>query len=602
MQPKATRSPDFPALFSFSEKSDAFHGFGWGEVKRIKSRILVVASEIDLRSSCQRFLSGRQYSVTAARDYDEALGKLDEAEFDVIFAGVTLSTKSGFDLLKEIKRRNIDAPVIMVAEHPDVETASEAVRLGAFECMFKPVHQLLLIHTADKAFRYKALQEENARHRSNLEALSRSVKDSVITVDKNLLVVGFNGGATNVCGITRDYIGKPFKCWRANCKGKCLAALKKTLATNNSVELRRTECRRHDGRTQVVTISASPFKTLGDQVSGVVMAVKDETRVNALELALRERRQFHNIIGQDPKLQKIYGILEVLAETETTVLITGESGTGKELAAEAIHYAGARSDKPLVKVNCSALSQNLLESELFGHVRGAFTGADRDKIGRFEKANRGTIFLDEIGDVSLNTQMRLLRAVQDKVIERVGDSTPIKVDVRVIAATNQDLPRLVRLGKFREDLYYRLKVMQFQLPALRERKDDIPLLIDHFVRKLSSKLKKKIDGVSEDVQRIFRNHSWPGNIRELENTLEHAFIVCRQNTITISDLPEHFHEQEATTSRFINQNMPESETILQALMKSAWNKSMAARLLGVNVRTIYRKIQKYNLPMKTNLT
>ena len=296
-------------------------------------------------------------------------------------------------------------------------------------------------------------------------------------------------------------------------------------------------------------------------------------------------------------MQKIYGLIEDLANVETTVLITGESGTGKELVAEAIHYKGNRSSMPLVKVNCSALSENLLESELFGHVKGAFTGADKYKTGRFQRAGGGTIFLDEIGDISPRMQLRLLRIIQEKEFERVGDSTPLKADVRIIAATNRDLTEKVRLGEFREDLYYRLRVVELSLPALRDRKEDIPYLIHHFLQKFNTKFNKNIVAVSEDVKKIFMDYTWPGNIRELEHTLEHAFVTTRQKTITIDRLPENFIKisEKKTTSLTNDTEIMGRRTVLDALKKTGGNKSKAARLLGVSVQTIYRKIKKYKI-------
>jgi len=346
----------------------------------------------------------------------------------------------------------------------------------------------------------------------------------------------------------------------------------------------------------VVTITTSPLIARKGEFSGAVLVVRDETLLSNLERDLKERQHFHNIVGQNSEMQKIYAIIEDLADVETTVLITGESGPGKELIAEAIHYTGRRSSNPLVKVNCSALSETLLESELFGHVKGAFTGADSEKTGRFQRADKGTIFLDEIGDVSPRMQLRLLRVLQEKIIERVGDSTPIRVDVRVIAATNQDLAKKVKTGQFRKDLYYRLKVMELSLPPLRERKDDIPLLVSHCIKKLNKKLSKKIDGVSEAVQKIFMDYSWPGNVRELENTLEHAFIVCHHNTITLDHLPQNLtslHDKRAHIP--LDEGTVGQKAILEALEKAGWNKSKAARLLGVNVRTIYRKLEKFNI-------
>ena len=241
-------------------------------------------------------------------------------------------------------------------------------------------------------------------------------------------------------------------------------------------------------------------------------------------------------------------------------------------------------------MNCSALSENLLESELFGHVKGAFTGAVSDKVGRFQKADGGTIFLDEIGEMSSRMQLRLLRVLQEMEFERVGDSTTIKVDVRVVAATNKDLFEQVRLGQFREDLYYRLKVVELTLPPLRKRREDIPLLVDYFLKKFNEKLNKKITGISVDVQKTFMEHSWPGNIRELGHALEHAFILCHQDTIILDHLPP---ELRAVGLRWNKDDY--YQALRQALEKTYWNKTEAARLLGISRQTFYRKMREYNI-------
>jgi PAS domain S-box-containing protein len=560
------------------------------------AKVLIVDDEESIRFTFDSFLSDEGHEVCSAEDYDKALNMITGSTFDLIFMDVVLGGRSGIDLLQEIREKNIGCPVVMITGYPNVETASSAVRLGAFDYIFKPVRQETLLHTANMALQYKELQDENVKYRSNLEAIFRSVKDAIITVDKELVIIETNDAAKKICGIDRDAIGRPFGAHSGGCGSKCLDLLNNTLTGKQSLEVQRAECECNGSYRQIVTISTSPLINSRGEFSGAVMVVRDETRLNDLERDLRERQQFHHIIGQNSEMQKIYSLIEDLADVQTTVLITGESGTGKELVAEAIHYKGNRSDKPLVKVNCSALSENLLESELFGHVRGAFTGADRDKIGRFQKADGGTIFLDEIGDISPRMQLRLLRILQDRVFERVGDSTSIKVDVRVIAATNQDLSEKVRQGEFREDLYYRLKVVEMALPPLRDRKDDILVLVDYFIKTFNKKFNKRIVAISEDVQTIFMEYSWPGNIRELEHTLEHAFVITRQDTITIDQLPQSFNNISIRKqTSYPDQNEIGHQAILDALKKTDANKAKAARLLGISRQTIYRKIKEFGI-------
>jgi len=314
-----------------------------------------------------------------------------------------------------------------------------------------------------------------------------------------------------------------------------------------------------------------------------------------LEHDIEKRHRFRNIIGKSDKMQEIYALIEDLADLSATVLITGESGTGKELVAEALHYAGKRRDKPFVKVNCSALSETILESELFGHVRGAFTGADRDRKGRFEKVGAGTIFLDEIGDISPYFQKRLLRVLQEREFEPVGSTKTIEMKARVLAATNQNLMQKVRQGEFREDLYYRLRVVAMNLPPLRERREDIPLLLRHFIKRICEELDKEIVDVSEEVLKIFMAYQWPGNIREMKNTLEHICILCKGPTITVEDLPSDFPLSVSREPSLGAGGALTPQAILSALKAADWNRTRAARLLGISRRTFYRKLEEYHL-------
>jgi len=327
------------------------------------------------------------------------------------------------------------------------------------------------------------------------------------------------------------------------------------------------------------------------------MVLRDETRLLNLERNLKERQFYDRLIGNSPRMQQVKALIKDLASLPTTVLLTGESGTGKELVVDSLHFQGDRSDKALVKVNCSALSDNLLESELFGHVKGAFTGAVKDHVGRFQKADGGTIFLDEIGDISPKMQLRLLRVIENMEFERVGGNTSIKVDLRIVAATNQDLRLKVARGQFREDLFYRLRVMEIKLPPLRERREDVPLLVSHFIQKFNRKLGKQIKTLSEEALRALTQHDWPGNVRELENVIERAFVLCHQPTITLEQLSDDLTSKSRSPmgGAYPLEEDEEVSSILTALEKTAGNKSRAARLLGLSRKTIYRKIEKYNL-------
>ncbi|MFZ5997868.1 MAG: sigma-54 dependent transcriptional regulator [Nitrospirota bacterium] len=560
------------------------------------TRILVIDDEESIRFTFESFLSEEGFEVITAEHFEGAIEKIDSASFDLIFVDILLGDKNGIDLLWEIKQRNLNCAVVIITGYPNIETASEAVRLGAFDYIPKPVKQDRLLSVTRLALQHKMLNDEKERYRAHLEAIFRSVKDAIVTVDQGLQVTHLNEAAKKLCGLSSNDIGKVVKLRSEVLTATCSKALQTTIAKRQPVELSRVECVHGDGPVQVFDISTYPLLDGQGAFSGAVMVIRDETRLAGLERDLRKRQQYYNIIGKSEKMQELYSLIEELADVQTTVLITGESGTGKELVAEALHYRGSRSSKPFVTVNCSALTESLLESELFGHVKGAFTGAVKDKVGRFQRADGGTIFLDEIGDISPRMQLRLLRVLQEREFERVGDSTPFKVDVRVVAATNRNLREKVKRGEFREDLYYRLKVVELSLPPLRERRDDIPLLVNYFMKKFSKKLNKDIGAVSSDVLRILVDHDWPGNVRELEHTLEHAFILCRGATITVNDLPPDFkesHKRKALLST--ERNVDEPSVILQALERAAWNKAGAARLLGISRRTIYRKIKEYNL-------
>lgn len=323
-----------------------------------------------------------------------------------------------------------------------------------------------------------------------------------------------------------------------------------------------------------------------------------------LKAQLHERYAYTNIIYGSPKMEEVMGLVARVAPSQATILIRGESGTGKELVAHAIHYASPRAPKPFVKVNCAAIPETLLESELFGHEKGAFTGATQKRIGRFEEADGGSIFLDEIGDLSSSTQVKLLRILQDKEFQRLGSNINLKTDVRVIAATHQNLEELMKKGVFREDLYYRLNVISIPLPPLRERREDIPLLIDFFLKKYSKENQKLITDISKEARILLLRYSYPGNVRELENLIERAVVLCRGDIITTQDLPFHLQEgrSETLSGPFKKEkSLPESleeiekDAIIRALRQHHGVQTKAAESLGISERVLRYKIKKYKI-------
>lgn len=318
----------------------------------------------------------------------------------------------------------------------------------------------------------------------------------------------------------------------------------------------------------------------------------------SLRQRLEDRYRFENIIAKSPEMQRVIEVIKVVARSNATVLITGDSGTGKELVARAIHSQSHRRDKPFVAVSCAALPESLLESELFGHEKGSFTGAYAQKKGKFEFANRGTLFLDEIGEMSANIQVHLLRVLEEKAFTRVGGNEEIKVDVRIISATNKDLKKAVARGEFREDLYYRLNVVTIDLPPLRERREDIPLLAEHFLNKFALENQKEVAGFSPEAREFLLRYDWPGNVRELENAIERAVILAKNSLIEVADLPDQSLSLARSALQGKSLKEMEKNHILNVLSETGGNYSQAARILGISRMTLYNKAREYGLDVK----
>jgi two-component system, NtrC family, response regulator HydG len=563
----------------------------------MKTRILVVDDEEHVRFAFREFLGEGGYEVLLAEDYSSALSVLMSGPVDLVITDIIMGQQTGIDLLREIKDRGLRAPVIMITGAPDIETAAAAVRLGAYDYIPKPVTQQVLLRVVEMALRLKSLDDQKELYLRNLEAIFASVQDGIISVDTQMCITHTNEAIEQfffkapsaLLGRSMQDIAEPRSV-------PFLDVLKKTIETREPVREFRTEITGPDGRPQIVIINCSPLLGRDSSFMGAVLVLRDISRITDLERTLNERRQFRKIVGKSPAMQEMYTRIEALAETDTTVLISGESGTGKELVADAIHYSGSRALNPFVKVNCSALSESLLESELFGHVAGAFTGAVKAKAGRFELADGGTIFLDEIGDLSPSLQLKFLRVLQEREFERVGDTKSVKINVRVIAATNADLCEKMRQGLFREDLYYRLNVMEMNLPPLTQRIEDIPLLVSHFRDKFNTKFNRNVQGVSDQVMRLFVNYTWPGNVRELENVLERGFILCNSDTITTDHISLQLKDAAAVDETVESLECAASrEQILDALKKTKWNRTRAAQLLGISRRTFYRKLKEFDL-------
>ena len=461
-----------------------------------KKQVLIVDDEPNLRKILSAQLSRDGYDVLTAEDGEQGLVALKEHHIDLVITDLKMPKVDGMQLLREALREDPELPIVMITAHGTIDTAVEALKIGAF-----------------------------------------------------------------------DYLTKPFD------------------------------------KDEVRQIVAKALKT------------RELRGIEATAAASGSGARF-GIIGSSPGIAELYAVLERVADTPTTVLITGESGTGKELVARALHEHSSRKDKPFIKVNCAAIPKELIESELFGYERGAFTGAVASKPGRFELANGGTLFLDEIGEIPIEMQVKLLRALQESEFERVGGIKTIRIDVRLVAATNRDLKKLIAAGTFREDLFYRLNVVPMRLPALRERSTDIPLLVEHFLRKFNERLKKDVGGVEQDALDILCAYPWPGNIRELENVIERAVLFCDTQSLRAQDLPLEVkgtspvatgHSSEADLQAAlasegglkehvkVAMSRLEKELVSRALEQTGGNVTHAARLLKISRKGLQLKMKELGL-------
>jgi len=426
-----------------------------------------------------------------------------------------------------------------------------------------------------------------------------SIADGVFTVDRDFIVTSFNQAAEKITGVPRnEAVGRPCcEVFRAEiCESDC--ALKQSVETSRPVVNRAVHILRADGTLLPISISAALLRDEQGEIIGGVETFRDLSLVEELRREVNRQYSLGDIVSRNHKMQEIFSIIPQIAATASTVLIEGESGTGKELFARAIHNLSPRRRKRLVAVNCGALPDTLLESELFGYVAGAFTDAKRDKPGRLAQAEGGTVFLDEIGDVSPALQVRLLRVLQERTYEPLGSTKTQKADVRFIAATNHDLKIEVDEGRFRQDLYYRINVVRITLPPLRQRKEDIPLLAQHFIDRMNRLQGKDVVGLSREATAAMMMYDWPGNIRELENAIEHAFVLCHGGLIELKQLPETLREIETPAGLSYGSTSLkeiEKQAIYEALIRNNWRRGDTADELGINKTTLWRKIKRHGI-------
>jgi two-component system response regulator HydG len=453
-----------------------------------------------------------------------------------------------------------------------------------------------------------------------------TMQDGLLVVDRRGTILSMNKAAERLTGYRRsELLGK--SCRILSCNGCKVFAGSTTrhwcsLFAQGKIRARRCLITNKNGEPIHVIKHASLLRNESGEVIGAVetltdisTVVRQENEIASLRRTLHDQEDFHGIIGKSQSMEMLFRLIENAAQSEAPVAIYGESGVGKELVAKALHASGPRREKPFVKVSCAALNENLLESELFGHVKGAFTGAHRTRVGRFEAANGGDLFLDEVGDIPLGTQVKLLRVLEEKEIERVGDHKPIRVDVRIITATNKDLEALIVKGAFREDLFYRISAIPVRVPPLRERKEDIPVLAQAFCERISLKGPKSITTISPEAMEILQTYSWPGNVRELQNTVEHAFVLCQGEAIRPEHLPPKLLFPSVTVGDgeavlpiglptvqpvlgTTGKTKSEKKRLVEALLSTRGHQARAAKLLGISRVTLWKWMKKYGVSAK----
>jgi len=601
-----------------------------------QSHILIVDADESVRFTFQRFMNRDGYThVNIAHTVNEALSIAHNTIFDLIICDIMLEGENGPDLLKKFHSAHVDCPIVMITGSPDIGSATEMLRLGVFDYISKPINKKLLLRVTAQALRHRLLQNEknrllveNEKFRLHLEAVFSSVQDAIISVDRNLNIIQLNNKAKQwISDFSGESINHPTKLidLPGTLSKACFEDATKVVRTNTEVNEHRVECTTQNGSVKLLSLNAAPVFEKEGAFNGVVIVARDIT-TTGIARNRDPQGNFHGFVDSSPAMQEVFNLIENVGQVDTTVLITGDSGTGKELTAEALHAESTRSNGPLIKVDCASIPDELLESELFGHKKGSFTGADRDRTGRILQADDGTLFLDEIGDISSRLQLRLLRFLQERTFYPVGRDNPVLVDVRIITATNADLQEKVRQGVFREDLYYRLRVVEIKLPPLRARRESIPLLVNHFISKFSAKLNREINGISDQALQVLVNYHWPGNVRELQHTIERACVLCKGTTISLDCFSEDIQNSTSSIKYPSTHSLPENispsphinhkssfspnkhsaktpqappvdqtSAILNALEQTGGNKAQAAKLLGIDRSTLYRQMQRFSL-------
>ncbi len=565
-------------------------------------RVLLVDDETDIRETLTDYLEDHDYHVTQAASGSEALTCFENERPDLILVDLIMPGIDGFAVIRTVVEQTPEIPILVISGAKRIQDVIQAMRLGAWEFILKPIEDMaFVIQLIEKALNHARIVEENRQYRTRLEAQNQLLKNAfdavlagVILLDAHFHIQMVSAKACQILGIEEaQALTKP----AALILGAPIAGPMGMLAqcAKQMTGIQETSAQLLCPNGQIIPVALTINLVDSNLASSSwLLAIRDLREEERLLRQASKSYVFGSMISCSSKMRTIFGLIEKVAETQVTVLIEGESGTGKELTAREIHERSLRAQGPFHAVNCAAISPQLLESEFFGHERGAFTGAQQTKAGRFELANEGTLFLDEVGELPLELQGKLLRVLQEQQFERVGGTRTLRVNVRVIAATNRNLEEMVQQHRFRQDLYYRLSVVPIVLLPLRERVEDIPLLVNAFIDQLNRRENRQLQDVTPDALQALVEYPWPGNIRELFNVIEYVFALGSGDVLDVHHLPEKV-QSLLTPDSTLPSPQNEKEYILQALQKANFQKQKAASLLGIHRNTLSRKMRKYGL-------
>ena len=561
------------------------------------ANILTVEDDSSITEQITYLLDSFGYHSQVLLEPEFLFEMLEIKSVDLILMDVNMPGVDGLSLLKQLKDHAIyqKIPVIMLTSDTDETVLTKCFDTGAMDFIKKPLSEIELRARIKSALVIKNQINEVERINDLLKTTLDGMAEGVVTLDRHFLIKMISINACKILDVSQEQtVGNP----AVSVLGPQIAGpsgeLAKYATKTRAVFDIPTQLMGNSGVNTPVNLSIIPLDS-SSQSEGWLLLFRDLRQEESLLRKKARGISFGRMVSCDPKMAEIFELVDKIALSSAVVFIEGESGTGKDLVAKEIHDRSRRAQGPFHAVNCAAISPNLMESEFFGHEKGAFTGAHKRKLGRFELAYKGTLFLDEVGDISLELQGKLLRVLQEQEFERVGGTQTIQTDVRVIAATNKDLQKMVQEQQFRDDLYYRLHVIPIHLPPLRERVQDIPLLVSSFIERLNKKENRNVVNMNPDALRLLLNHNWPGNIRELYSSVSYAFAVSSGIVLQKKHLPDTIREIDVTRHPELKPPKSEKDLIVQALQQTHFNKPKAAALLGIHRVTLYRKLKKYGL-------